>query len=321
MNKNFGLIGIAGYVAPRHLKAIKENKCNLIVALDKNDSVGIIDSYFPDTLFFTETERFDRYVHKISLDDKEKRLDYISICSPNHLHDAHIRLALRSGCDVICEKPLVLNSWNLDALSALEKETKNKINSILQLRLHPKIIELKRNVELAKSTKKYDVDLTYVTSRGKWYFQSWKGEIEKSGGIATNIGIHFFDMLTFIFGKLLNSKVFLNENSKASGFLEFENARVRWYLSLDFNDVPENLKKEGITTFRSVNYNGKSLEFSGGFVDLHTLSYKNVLEGKGFGIEDSRHAIEIASSIRDSEIYNKHSNDKHPWINKTKRFK
>ncbi len=310
--KNFALIGAAGYIAPRHMKAIKDTGNNLIAALDKCDSVGIIDSFFPNADFFTEYERFDRHIDKL----RRQKLgpDYVSICTPNYLHDSHIRFALRHQADAICEKPIVLNPWNIDALQEIEKETGRKINTILQLRLHQSIVALKKEIETNKD-KIYDIDLTYITSRGKWYYYSWKGDIKKSGGIATNIGVHFFDMLTWIFGNVKNSTVHVSEENKAAGFLMLENARVRWFLSLDRNDLPDIAVQNGQTTYRSITIDGKELEFSGGFTELHTESYKKILAGEGFGLEDARNSIQTVFEIRnDSPIGLK--GDYHPFLKK-----
>lgn len=295
MSKRFGLIGAAGYIAPRHMKAIKETDNDLIAALDRNDSVGIIDSYFPDADFFTEPERFDRHVDKLRRN--EKGLDYISICSPNYLHDSHIRLALRNGADAICEKPLVLNPWNIDALLEAEKQYGKKIYNILQLRLHPSIIALKEKIN-SNPQKKYDIKLNYITSRGKWYHYSWKGDIKKSGGVATNIGIHFFDMLMWIFGDVKTSKTNIYQESKAGGELELENANVNWFLSVDSSDLPKEIAEKGQRTYRSITVDGEELEFSGGFTDLHTISYQEILIGNGFGLEEARKSIEVAYNIR-----------------------
>ena len=298
--KKFALIGAAGYIAPRHMSAIQNTRNNLVAAHDINDSVGIIDSYFPDAKFFTEFERFDRYL------DKKRRsgdpIDYISICSPNYLHDSQIRFTIKSGADAICEKPLVLNPWNLDGLIELEKQFGNRVYTILQLRLHPAILELKSKVQESSSESKMDVELSYITSRGNWYLQSWKGDEKKSGGIATNIGIHFFDMLHFIFGELQTNIVSLREERRACGFLEYKHARVRWFLSIDINDVPQTVRESGQKTFRSINVSGQELEFSGGFTDLHTKSYQEILNGHGFGLEENRSAIEAVSDIRTSSL-------------------
>jgi UDP-N-acetyl-2-amino-2-deoxyglucuronate dehydrogenase len=297
--KNFALIGVGGYVAPRHLKAIKETGNNLIAALDKNDSVGILDSYFPNADFFVEFERFDRHIDKVKR--KGVPVDYISICTPNYLHDSHIRFALRQGAQAICEKPLVINPWNLDGLAELERETGVKINTILQLRLHPAIIELKSKIDQDKSGKIYDIDLTYITSRGHWYFTSWKAQEEKSGGIVTNIGVHFFDMLTWIFGEVKENIVHIIEPKHAAGFLLLKRARVRWFLSLDNETLPDMAVAKEQRTYRSIVIEGKELEFSEGFTDLHTLSYKEILKGNGFTIDDSRMCIQTVHDIRHSK--------------------
>ena len=309
--KNFALIGAAGYIAPRHLKAIKDTDNQLIAALDKFDSVGVMDSYFPKADFFTEFERFDRHIEKLKRN--QIHLDYVSICTPNYLHDSHIRMALRRGADAICEKPLVLNPWNVDALQDIEKESGNKIHTILQLRLHPSIIALKKKIDNNPSETKYDVDLSYITSRGNWYHISWKGDQSKSGGVATNIGIHFYDMLGFLFGEVKESQVHLRENSKSSGYLEFEKARVRWFLSIDENDLPQEIKNKNQRTYRSITVNNEEIEFSGGFTELHTESYKYILEGNGFGLLDAKPSIEIAHAIRNSNIV-ANSNLKHRFI-------
>jgi len=308
--KNFAMIGVAGYIAPRHLKAIKDTNNNLLCALDKFDSVGIMDSYFSNADFFTEFERFDRHVEKLRRNGKG--LDYVSICTPNYLHDAHIRMALRSGAHAICEKPLVLNPWNVEALMDIEKESGKKINTILQLRLHPSIIALKNKIDQNTTSTKYDVDLTYITSRGKWYDISWKGDESKSGGIATNIGIHFFDMLSWIFGDVQESMVHLREKDKASGYLEFENARVRWFLSIDENSLPKKIKDLGQKTYRSITINDEALEFSSGFTELHTESYKSILKGEGFGLLDAKSSIDIVYDIRNDAL--KNNGEKHPFL-------
>ena len=301
--KNFAIIGVAGYVAPRHLKAIKETGNNLIAALDKSDSVGVLDNYFPDADFFIELERFDRHIEKLKRKENT-RLDYLSICTPNYLHDSHIRFALRSGANAICEKPLVLNPWNLDVLEAVENESEGKINTILQLRLHPDIVALKEKVEREKKNEKYDVDLTYITSRGSWYHTSWKGEESKSGGIATNIGIHFFDMLLWVFGEVQECRVYLKEKDKMSGYLELEKARVRWYLSIDKNTLPKKNRELGQNTYRYMMINGKEIEFSDGFTDLHTKSYECILKGKGFGLLDAKPSVNLVYDIRNKERVN-----------------
>jgi UDP-N-acetyl-2-amino-2-deoxyglucuronate dehydrogenase len=309
--KNFALMGAGGYIAPRHLKAIKETNNNLIAALDKFDSVGIMDSYFPNADFFVEFERFDRHIEKLKR-NQQINLDYVSICTPNYLHDSHIRMALRRGADAICEKPIVLNPWNIDALAAIEKESQGNIYTILQLRLHESIIQLKNKVALANKQGKYDVDLTYITSRGKWYDVSWKGDESKSGGIATNIGVHFYDMLSWVFGNVQENVVHLREKNKAAGYLEFENARVRWFLSIDENDLPEEIKEKKQRTFRSISIDKEELEFSEGFTELHTKSYQKILLNEGFGLEEVRSSIEIVHDIRNQEITQ--LGEKHPFV-------
>lgn len=300
--KNFALIGAAGYIAPRHMRAIKDTGNRLSIAFDTSDSVGVIDSYFPDADYFTEFERFDREVYRRFRNDDANRIDYVAICSPNYLHDAHCRFALRSGADAICEKPLVLNPWNLDGLMEMEADTGRRIYTILQLRLHPAIVALKEKVAAAGRSEKYEVDLTYITSRGKWYMQSWKADENKAGGIATNIGVHFFDMLHYVFGALQENVVHLHDDRHAAGYLEFEKARVRWYLSIDLNDVPEDARAAGQTTWRSITVDGEEIEFSGGFTDLHTLSYQSIVAGNGFPVGENRTAIEAVSHIRTASV-------------------
>ena len=299
--KTFALIGAAGYIAPRHMKAIKDTGNTLVAAYDPNDSVGILDSHFPDAEFFTEFERFDRHIDKLKRATDEKQIHYVSIASPNYLHDSHMRFALRSGADAICEKPLVLNPWNIDGLKEIETDTGKKISTILQLRLHPAIIALKEKVAASPANKKFDLDLTYITSRGHWYLQSWKGDTKKSGGIATNIGVHFYDMLHFVFGKLQDNQVHHCAETKAAGYLEYEKARVRWFLSVDVNDVPAEQRLKGQRTYRSITLNGEEIEFSEGFTDLHTRSYEEILAGRGFGLEENRVAIETVATIRNAK--------------------
>lgn len=294
--KNFALIGAGGYIAPRHMKAIKDTGNNLIAALDKNDSVGILDSYFPDADFFTEFERFDRHIEK----QKRKgiKTDFVSVCSPNYLHDSHIRFGLRIGANVICEKPIVLNPWNIDALAEIEKETGNKIFTILQLRLHPAIIALKEKIASEPKGKKHQIELDYITSRGHWYYASWKGDIEKSGGIATNIGVHFFDMLMWIFGDVTENIVTQHSKDTASGILNLEKATVKWRLSIDVNALPEKVRAAGKRTYRILNIDGESFEFSDGFTELHTKSYEQILAGNGFPLMETRRSIELVHNIR-----------------------
>ena len=321
--KNFALIGAAGYIAPRHLKAIKDTGNNLIAALDKFDSVGIMDSYFPDADFFVEFERFDRHIEKLKR-QKNINLDYVSICTPNYLHDAHIRMALRRNSDAICEKPLVLNPWNIDALKDIENSTNRKVYTILQLRLHESIKALKKKVDNGPKDKIYDIDLTYLTSRGHWYYTSWKGDSAKSGGIASNIGVHFYDMLSWIFGSVKENIVHRHSHDRASGILEFERARVRWFLSINYDLLPEEVKKKGQRTYRSITVEGEEIEFSGGFTELHTESYKKILAGEGFGLQDAKQAVEIVQNIRTAELqplvgeYHplaKATQSKHPFSN------
>lgn len=313
--KNFALIGAAGYIAPRHMQAIKATGNCLVAALDPNDSVGIIDSYYPDADFFTEFERFDRHVDKLRRGKDDKQVDYMSICSPNYLHDSHMRFALRSGAHAICEKPLVLNPWNIDGLIDIERDTGKKVHTILQLRLHPSIIALRERVQAAQRNKKYEVDLTYITSRGHWYLQSWKGDVKKSGGIATNIGVHFFDMLHFIFGELQDNRVHHSTDTKAAGYLEYANARVRWFLSVDVEDVPQAHHEQGNRTFRSITVDGEEIEFSGGFTDLHQRSYEAILSGQGFGLEENRIAISTVAAIRNATPLGLEG-DYHPFLNR-----
>jgi UDP-N-acetyl-2-amino-2-deoxyglucuronate dehydrogenase len=295
---NFILIGAAGYIAPRHMKAIKETGNNLIAAFDPYDGVGIMDSYFPEADFFTEFERFDRHLDKLRR--KGIKVDYTSICSPNYLHDSHIRFGLRNGSDVICEKPIVLNPWNVETLKQLEQETGKNIYNILQLRLHPCVIELKKKVENGDPNKMYEVDLTYITSRGHWYYTSWKGDVTKSGGVATNIGVHFFDMLTWIFGDIKENVVHLHEHDRAAGFFQLEKARVRWFLSINYDTIPKEVKQKGMYTFRSITVDGDKFEFSGGFTELHTRSYENILAGNGFRINETKKAIQTIFDIRNT---------------------
>ena len=294
------MIGAAGYVAPRHMRAIKDTGNDLIAAIDKHDAVGVMDSYFPSADFFVEFERFDRHIEKLKRQGPERRIHYVSIASPNYLHDAHIRFALRVGADAICEKPMVLNPWNVDALKEIEAESGRKVNAILQLRLHSAIKELKERIEREPPGKKIDIDLTYITSRGHWYLVSWKGDVARSGGIATNIGVHFFDMIQWIFGKTQWNVVHLSQPTRAAGFLELEHARVRWFLSLEAADLPQSARSAGKTTYRSITLDNRELEFSEGFTDLHTESYRAILEGKGFGLDDVKPAIQTVFEIRNA---------------------
>jgi UDP-N-acetyl-2-amino-2-deoxyglucuronate dehydrogenase len=300
MTKNFAVIGVGGYIAPRHLRAIRDTGNQLVAAVDPKDSVGVLDQYSFEIKFFTEIERFDRHLEKLRRGPEVGRIQYVSICSPNYLHDSHCRLALRAGADVICEKPLVINPWNFDALEELEAETKHRINTILQLRVHPELIKLKQSLE--KQEGQHDVELTYITSRGPWYQVSWKGHEDKSGGVATNIGVHFFDLLLWLFGSVNGIKVYYSDESRMSGFIELEHARVRWFLSVDKDDLPVSAKSSGKTTFRSITVDGREIEFSEGFTDLHTRVYEETLAGRGFGIKDARPSIQLTHAIRTAEI-------------------
>ena len=294
--KKFALIGVAGYIAPRHLKAIKETGNTLVASLDKHDNVGILDSYFPDSDFFTEFERFDRHLDKIRR--QGRGVEYVSICSPNYLHDSHIRFALRQHAHAICEKPLVLNPWNVDALEGFEKETGFRVFTILQLRLHPSIIALKKKVTESPASTVFDVTLTYITTRGNWYHVSWKGDDAKSGGVATNIGVHFFDMLLWVFGGVKTQEVTELNSHTASGFLELERARVKWLLSIDEKQLPQQIVEAGKRTYRALTMQGAEIEFSDGFTDLHTESYRQILSGNGFGLSEARPSIELIHNLR-----------------------
>ena len=311
--KTFGIIGVGGYIAPRHLQAIKETGNALLASLDKHDSVGILDRYFPRSKFFTEFERFDRHLEKIK--HQGCGVDYVTICSPNYLHDSHCRFALRIGADAICEKPLVLNPWNVDALAEIEKDTGRRINCILQLRLHPALIALKEKISNDASGKNHDIDLTYITSRGPWYDVSWKGDISKSGGVANNIGIHFFDMLTWIFGAVTKSTIHFSQPNKIAGCLALENGTVRWFLSIDREDLPQAPERGKPATYRSITVDGKEIEFSGGFTDLHTQSYQQILAGNGFGLSEVRTAVKIVSDIRAATPVGL-VGEYHPFLNK-----
>ena len=312
--KNFALIGAAGYVAPKHMNAIKDTGNNLIAALDPSDSVGILDSFSHDISFFTEFERFDRHADKLRRKGEDCRLHYVSICSPNYLHDAHIRFALRIGAHAICEKPLVLNPWNLDALAEIESESQTRIYNILQLRVHPAIVALKEKIEKEGQKAKHNIDLTYITSRGRWYLTSWKGDLSKSGGVATNIGIHFFDMLIWIFGQMDYQELHLADDKKMAGFMSFEKANVRWFLSVDKNDLPLATKEKQVPTYRSITVNGEEIEFSGGFTDLHTMVYQDILSGGGYGVEDARTAIRVVSDLRNMKVAGVHPNRSNPLL-------
>lgn len=310
--KNFALIGAAGYIAPRHMRAIQDLGHNLAVAYDINDSVGIIDSIAPQSAFFTEFECFHEYAHQLRR-NPATALDYVSICTPNHLHHAHIAAGLRLGCDVICEKPLVPTPELIDELARVERETGQRVFNILQLRHHEAILKLRERVAAAPADHKFDVELTYITSRGKWYMQSWKGDPRKSFGVATNIGVHFYDMLHFVFGALQRNVVHHSGEAKAAGYLEYERARVRWFLSIDADDLPENVKGKK-TTFRSIDISGEQLEFSEGFTDLHTTSYREILAGRGYGLQDARHCIETVNTIRSAQVVRGEVGEVHPFV-------
>lgn len=298
---NFAIIGVAGYIAPRHLQAIKETGNILVAALDKNDSVGILDKYFPEADFFTEPERFDRHLDKLRR-DPQTQIHYVSICTPNYLHDAHIRMSLRNGANAICEKPIVLNPWNVEKLCRFEEEIQKHIYAILQLRYHEAVLKLRQKVLSENIKQKYDIELTYITGRGKWYFYSWKGDESKSGGVVTNIGIHFFDMLLWIFGKVQESVVHYKDEKKVAGFLELEKARVRWFLSVDFKDLPEHLFKQNKRTYRSLLIQGEDFDFSEGFENLHTVCYQHILDGKGYRIAETYDSINLTYNIRNAAL-------------------
>ena len=313
MARNFAVIGVGGYIAPRHLRAIRDTGNRLIAAVDPKDSVGILDQYSFDVKFFTEIERFDRHIEKLRRGPEENRVHFVSICSPNYLHDAHCRLALRAGADAICEKPLVINPWNFEALEELEAETKHRIHTILQLRVHPELIKLKKSLQ--GQSGRHEVMLTYVTSRGPWYHISWKGQQDKSGGVATNIGVHFFDLLLWLFGPAQGLKVYSSDNHRMSGFIELEHARVRWFLSVDAQDLPFPVKAGGKTTFRSITVDGEEIEFSEGFTDLHTRVYEETLAGRGFGIAQARPSITLTHAIR-TAVLSPMDEFVHPYMKK-----
>jgi len=300
MSKNFAVIGTGGYIAPRHLRAIKDTGNRLVAAVDPKDSVGVLDQYSFDIRFFTEIERFDRYLEKLRRGPEEGRVHFVSVCSPNYLHDSHCRLALRVGADVICEKPLVINPWNLDALEEIEVETGRRVHTILQLRVHPSLIQLRESLQSSKEM--HEVEMTYITSRGPWYQVSWKGDHDKSGGVATNIGVHFFDLLMWLFGSVNGIKVYYADDERMSGFIELERARVRWFLSVNRNDLPDQAKANNKTTYRSITVDGKEIEFSEGFTDLHTKVYEETLAGRGFGIKEARPSVQLTHDIRTTPI-------------------
>lgn len=308
--KRFALIGAAGFIAPRHMRAIRDTGNRIVCALDRFDSVGILDSYFPDADFFTEFERFDRHFEKLRI--RQAPVEYVSICSPNYLHDAHIRFGLRNDAHVICEKPLVMNPWNIDSLAEIQAKTGRHVYNILQLRLHPSIVELRKVIRESPSDRKYEVDLTYITSRGNWYYSSWKGDLSKSGGIATNIGVHFFDMLSWVFGKVQANIVHVHTHDRAAGYIELEKARVRWFLSINAQTLPPEWLSQGKRTYRALTINGDSIEFSEGFTELHTQSYQQIFEGSGFPLDEARTAIEVVHQIRRNPPVGL-SGDYHPW--------
>ncbi|MBU8933716.1 MAG: Gfo/Idh/MocA family oxidoreductase [candidate division Zixibacteria bacterium] len=318
MSHNFALTGVSGYVAPRHLKAIKDTGNVLVAAVDPHDAAGILDRHFDQVEFFTEFERFDRHIELLRRQGKEHAIDYVSVCSPNYLHDAHSRFALRIGADAICEKPLVLSPWNLDALADAEKEYGKRVFTILQLRVHPALIALREKLKALPDDTKHDVRLTYITSRGPWYLTSWKGQIERSGGLTTNIGIHFFDLLMWFFGSVKKSEVHLATPTHTGGFLELDNARVQWFLSTDKNDLPDDIKANGQTTYRSITIDGDEVEFSGGFTDLHTVVYQETLAGRGFGLDHARPSVELVHNIREAEIMGV-TDSSHPFLSRLKK--
>lgn len=316
--RNFALIGAAGYVAPRHMRAVRDTDNRLVAAMDPADSVGILDSISHEIAFFTEFERFDRHAEKLRRLGESERLHFVSICSPNYLHDAHIRFALRIGADAVCEKPLVLNPWNLDALAAIEEETGNRIYNVLQLRVHPSIIALKERVDRSDHREKYNIDLAYITSRGQWYSRSWKGDLNKSGGVATNIGVHFFDMLLWVFGRRQHSEIHLSDERRMAGYLELEKAYVRWFLSVDREDLPSSAGEAHKTTYRSITCDGEEIEFSDGFGDLHTMVYHDILGGAGFGVEDARPAIDLVHEIRHAGVTSAVDDQAHPFASRNR---
>lgn len=314
--KNFGLIGTSGYIAPRHLRAIRDTGNQLVAAVDPHDSVGILDQFFPQARFFTEIERFDRHIEKQRLTRSDRALDYLAICSPNYLHDAHARLGLRIGADVICEKPLVINPWNLDQLSMIEREHNCQVYNILQLRVHPKLIELRERFQRESGDRMNDVEISYVTPRGNWYRTSWKGDIAKSGGVITNIGIHLFDLMMWFFGREEAVQLHQLTESKAAGTVRMKNANLRWFLSIDAEDHPNGPEREGNPAHRSITINGEELEFSGGFFDLHTESYRQILAGLGFGIEEARPSIELVHKLRNLPVSEPDA-DAHPFVRRS----
>jgi UDP-N-acetyl-2-amino-2-deoxyglucuronate dehydrogenase len=316
MTKNFAMTGAAGFVAPRHLQAIRDTGHRLVAAADPHDAVGVLDRYWFNVSFFTEIERFDRHLEKLRRGPETERVDYVSICSPNYLHDAHIRMALRAGADAICEKPLVINAWNLDALQDLERETGHRISTVLQLRLHPDLVALKARLKEERATKPHDVCLTYITARGPWYDISWKGRDDRSGGLLTNIGIHFFDLLVWLFGPVEQSELHMRQTKRMAGAIALERARVSWFLSAEAEDLPFDPQPGKRTTFRSITVDGQEIEFSEGFADLHTRVYEEVLAGRGFGIEDARPSIELTSALRQADPVTPAPERRHPVLAK-----
>jgi UDP-N-acetyl-2-amino-2-deoxyglucuronate dehydrogenase len=302
MSKNFAITGVGGYIAPRHLRAIRDTGNRLVAAVDSKDSVGVLDQYSFDVRFFTEVERFDRHLEKLRRGAEADRVQYLTVCSPNYLHDAHCRLGLRVGADVICEKPLVINPWNLEPLQELEAETGHRVWTVLQLRVHPKLVELREKLLANTSGKPHEVELTYITSRGPWYDVSWKGDESKSGGIPTNIGIHFFDLLGWLFGSVQDARVHLGDSRRMAGFIALERANVRWFLSVEQQDLPFAPEPGKKTTFRSITVDGSEIEFSEGFTDLHTVVYREILAGRGYGIDAARGAVELAHRLRTAPV-------------------
>lgn len=313
---NFALIGVGGYIAPRHLKAIRDTGNDLVAVTDPFDSVGVLDGYFDNVDYFREFERFDRHVEKLRREGHGRQIQWVSICSPNFLHDAHIRFAMREGADAICEKPLVLNPWNLNMLEDLEKETGRRVFTLLQLRVHPAIVELKKRLDAEPAGKRHLIDLTYITPRGNWYLFSWKGSLEKSGGLATNIGIHFFDLLTWLFGPCQHVSVHYADQKKTGGYFRFESADARWFLSVDKADLTLAPCAPGDSTYRSLTIDGEAVEFSKGFTDLHTVVYEQTLAGNGFTIQDARPSIELAYTVRHAEVVRGDGDQMHEIIRK-----
>jgi UDP-N-acetyl-2-amino-2-deoxyglucuronate dehydrogenase len=300
--KNFALIGAAGYIAPRHLQAIADNGHRVVAAVDPHDSVGVLDRYFPDARFFTEIERFDRHLERLRREKRDTKVDYLSVCSPNYLHDAHCRLGLRLHADVICEKPLTINPWNLDALAELEQEFGRRVYTVLQLRLLPVLRELKEKLERDPARQRARLCLTYVTRRGPWYETSWKGDHSKSGGVAMNIGVHFFDLLLWLFGSCQRNEVHLKRPDKMAGFLELDWADVTWFLSVDRADLPPGYFESGKPAFRSLSMDGQEIEFSEGFTELHTSVYRDILAGGGYGLADARPSVDLVYALRSTDV-------------------